>query len=297
MVERDKNHPAVIFWSLGNECGGGKNFEAMYKAAKDIDPSRMIHYEGKNDVADMDSQMYPSVDNMIAADKQPRNKPYFLCEYAHAMGNSIGNLPEYWDYIENHSTRMIGGCIWDWVDQGLCMTGRPQNEFYYGGDFGDKPNSDDFCCNGIITPDRKVTPKLMEVKKVYQYIEVKAVAGNEKRIAIKNKYDFLTLNQFKMDWSLLKDGEVIERGTMELPDAKPNQTVEVNVPYRLQRTTAMNMRSMSISSRRIRKSGCLVPITLPANRFFWKRRMMQGSMCVLMRRILPLLWPSPTTKV
>ena len=231
MVERDKNHPAVIFWSLGNECGGGNNFEAMYKAAKDIDPSRMIHYEGKNDVADMDSQMYPSVDNMIAADKQPRNKPYFLCEYAHAMGNSIGNLPEYWDYIENHSTRMIGGCIWDWVDQGLCMTGRPQNEFYYGGDFGDKPNSDDFCCNGIITPDRKVTPKLMEVKKVYQYIEVKAVAGNEKRIAIKNKYDFLTLNQFKMDWSLLKDGEVIERGTMELPDAKPNQTVEVNVPY------------------------------------------------------------------
>lgn len=232
MVERDKNHPSVIFWSLGNECGGGKNFDAMYKAAKEIDPSRMIHYEAKNNLADMDSHMYPSVENMIAFDKQPRKKPYFLCEYAHAMGNAIGNLPEYWDYIENHSTRMIGGCIWDWVDQGLCKTGRPQNEYYYGSDFGDKPNSYDFCCNGIVTPDRKETPKLMEVKKVYQYIEVQTVSGNDNRIRIKNKYDFLSLDEFKMDWSLLKDGAVIERGTMELPKAQPNQSVEVNVPYR-----------------------------------------------------------------
>lgn len=232
MVERDKNHPSVIFWSMGNECGGGKNFDAMYKAAKEMDPSRMIHYEAKNNLADMDSHMYPSVENMIAFDKEDRKKPYFLCEYAHAMGNAIGNLPEYWDYIENHSTRMIGGCIWDWVDQGLCKTGRPQNEYYYGSDFGDKPNSYDFCCNGIVTPDRKETPKLMEVKKVYQYIEVQAVSGNDNRIRIKNKYDFLSLNEFKMDWSLLKDGVIIERGTIELPDTRPNQSVEINVPYR-----------------------------------------------------------------
>ena len=231
MVERDKNHPSVIFWSLGNECGGGKNFDAMYKVTKEMDPSRMIHYEAKNNLVDMDSHMYPSVENMIAFDKQPRNKPYFLCEYAHAMGNSIGNLPEYWDYIENHSTRMIGGCIWDWVDQGLCKTGRPQNEYYYGSDFGDKPNSFDFCCNGIVTPDRKETPKLMEVKKVYQYIQVESISNNDNRIRIKNKYDFLSLNEFVMDWSLLKDGMVIERGTMELPDVQPNQTVEVKVPY------------------------------------------------------------------
>lgn len=236
MVERDKNHPSVIFWSLGNECGGGKNFDAMYKVTKEMDPSRMIHYEAKNNLVDMDSHMYPSVENMIAFDKEPRNKPYFLCEYAHAMGNAIGNLPEYWDYIENHSTRMIGGCIWDWVDQGLCKTGRPQNEYYYGSDFGDKPNSYDFCCNGIVTPDRKETPKLMEVKKVYQYIEVKSVSNKDNRIQIKNKYDFLSLNEFVMDWALLKDGLVIERGTMELPNAKPNQTVEVKVPY-LSKTT------------------------------------------------------------
>ena len=232
MVERDKNHPSVIFWSLGNECGGGKNFDAMYEAAKQIDPSRMIHYEAKNNLADMDSQMYPSVENMMAFDKQPRQKPYFLCEYAHAMGNAIGNLAEYWDYIENYSNRMIGGCIWDWVDQGLCMKGRPQHEYYYGSDFGDKPNSYDFCCNGVVTPDRQPTPKLMEVKKVYQYIEVHPVNGDHRRIQVKNKYDFLSLDQFDMEWVLLKDGEPSERGRMSLPDVAPNQVAQLLVPYR-----------------------------------------------------------------
>lgn len=235
MVERDKNHPSVIFWSMGNECGGGKNFDAMYKVAKEMDPSRMIHYEAKNNLADMDSHMYPSVENMIAFDKEDRKKPYFLCEYAHAMGNAIGNLPEYWDYIENHSTRMIGGCIWDWVDQGLCKTGRPQNEYYYGSDFGDKPNSYDFCCNGIVTPDRKETPKLMEVKKVYQYIEVRAT-DNVQRIRIKNKYDFLSLDTFYMDWVLLRNGVNVEQGTMDLPVADAEQIAEIEIPF----TTAMN---------------------------------------------------------
>lgn len=231
MVERDKNHPSVIFWSLGNECGGGKNFDAMYKVTKEIDPLRMIHYEGKNNLADMDSHMYPSVKNMIEFDQAPRNKPYFLCEYAHAMGNSIGNLAEYWDYIENHSNRLIGGCIWDWVDQGLCKIGRPQNELYYGSDFGDIPNSYDFCANGVVTSYRKATPKLMEVKKVYQYIEVKTVNGRDGRILIKNKYDFTNLDAFVLDWVLLKDGIAIENGSMDLPTTLPNQTVEVLVPF------------------------------------------------------------------
>lgn len=231
MVQRDKNHPSVIFWSLGNECGGGKNFDAMYKATKEIDSSRMIHYEAKNNLADIDSHMYPSVDNMIDFDKAPRNKPYFLCEYAHAMGNAIGNLAEYWDYIENHSKRMIGGCIWDWVDQGLCKPNRPQNEYYYGSDFGDIPNSFDFCANGVITSDRRVTPKLMEVKKVYQYIEVHATPQNNKVISIKNKYDFTNLDEFEMNWSLLKDGQEVEKGIMSLPNATPNNTVQVSIPY------------------------------------------------------------------
>lgn len=231
MVQRDRNHPSIIFWSLGNECGGGKNFDAMYKAAKAIDPTRMIHYEGKNNIADIDSHMYPSIANMTAFDRSGRNKPYFLCEYAHAMGNSIGNLPEYWDYIENHSARLIGGCIWDWVDQGLTKQGRPQNEYYYGGDFGDQPNDRDFCCNGIVTPDRQATPKLMEVKKAYQYIEVKPTADC-RRISIRNKYDFLSLDAFCMDWQVLRNGVCVEQGTSCLPAAGANQTVEVAVPIK-----------------------------------------------------------------
>ncbi len=111
MVERDKNHPCVIFWSLGNESGGGCNIIAERDAVKALDTSRPIHYEGMNDCADIDSRMYPSIESMIVTDKEPRNKPFFLCEYAHAMGNAIGNLKEYWDYIEYRSDRMIGGCI------------------------------------------------------------------------------------------------------------------------------------------------------------------------------------------
>lgn len=230
MVERDKNHPSVIFWSMGNECGSGDNFLAMYKAAQAIDPTRPIHYQGRNNAADMDSQMYPSIDNMIIRDKEDTDKPYFLCEYAHAMGNAIGNLVEYWDYIENHSQRMIGGCIWDWVDQGMTMTGRPQTEYYYGSDFGDEPNSADFCANGVVTSDRQVTPKLMEVKKVYQYIEVTA-SQNPKSVIVKNKYDFLPLDAFRMNWALVKSGRVVEQGETELPKIYSGRTAEVSVDY------------------------------------------------------------------
>ena len=230
MVERDKNHPSVIFWSLGNECGAGKNFELMYKAAKEIDPTRMIHYEGKNSVADIDSHMYPSVSGMMEFDKAPRNKPYFLCEYAHSMGNAIGNLQEYWDYIEN-SNRMIGGCIWDWVDQGLTKTGRPQNELYYGSDFGDIPNSFDFCSNGIVTSYRLPTAKLQEVKKVYQYIKTKAVVGSNNQVKVINAYDFTNLDEFTIQWSLIENGVAIEKGEMPAPALSPNESAVVQIPY------------------------------------------------------------------
>lgn len=230
MVQRDKNHPSVTFWSMGNECGGGNNFLEMYKAAKLIDPVRYIHYEGKNDAADMDSHMYPSVGGMASFDQQRSDKPYFLCEYAHAMGNSVGNLAEYWDYIENKSQRMIGGCIWDWVDQGINMQGRPTNEYYYGGDFGDKPNDYDFCCNGLTTPDRQVTPKLLEVKKCYQYIKIKAVDAAKGTIQVENRYDFLNLNEFRLTWSVLKDGKPIATNQMDAPAAKPNEIVSIELP-------------------------------------------------------------------
>ncbi len=230
MVERDKNHPSVIFWSMGNESGGGSNFDKVYQAARALD-SRPIHYEGKNDVADMDSRMYPSIEDMIKQDMQPRNKPYFLCEYAHAMGNAIGNLEEYWDYIENHSQRMIGGCIWDWVDQGLNKYGEAPDRYYYGGGFNDHPNDNDFCCNGIITSDRRPTPKLAEVKKVYQYIRFKPEDLPNGKIGIENRYDFTNLNNFTLNWQLLKDGQTVKQGNLPLNDAKPMQHTTVTLPY------------------------------------------------------------------
>jgi beta-galactosidase len=231
VIRRDKNHPSVIFWSLGNEGGNGQNFDAMYKHAKELDPSRPIHYEGKNEVADMDSHMYPSVERMTQFDQRDSDKPYFLCEYAHAMGNAVGNLYEYWDYIENKSQRMIGGCIWDWVDQGINMYGKPANQYYYGGDFGDKPNDADFCCNGLITPDRRVTAKLLEVKKIYQYIRFKPVALVSGKVEIENRYNFTDLSDFDLKWEVIKDGEVVESGTLATPSLGAFQKTIITVPF------------------------------------------------------------------
>ena len=229
MVLRDRNHPSVIFWSMGNESGGGDNFVACKKAIQDLD-DRLIHYEGMNEVADMDSRMYPNLPNMIWLDREERlkDRPFFLCEYAHAMGNAIGNLQEYWDYIEFESKRMIGGCIWDWVDQSLCKWGEPTTNMYYGGGFGDYPNDNDFCCNGIITADRHVTPKLLEVKKVYQYVDFKLT--DEGKIRIRNRYCFTPLSDFTFHYSLLRDGRTIKGGTASLPNVEPGDSCFIDIP-------------------------------------------------------------------
>ena len=217
MVLRDRNHPSVIFWSMGNETGAGQNFVACKEAIKALD-GRLIHYCEQNDIADMDSKMYPSMKDMINQDRDEskQGRPYFLCEYAHAMGNAIGNLKEYWDYIEFDSKRMIGGCIWDWVDQGLCKFGEPENKMYFGGGFGDMPNDNDFCVNGIITSDRHVTPKLQQVKKVYQYVSFRL--NDSKQLVIKNRYGFLNLNDFRLRYTFERDGKVVAQGVRELPN-------------------------------------------------------------------------------
>lgn len=228
MVQRDKNHPCVIFWSLGNESGGGCNVVAERDAVKALDNSRPIHYEGMNDCADIDSRMYPSIESMIETDKAQRNKPFFLCEYAHAMGNAIGNLDEYWDYIEYNSDRMIGGCIWDWVDQALCKPGEPDSNLYFGGSFGDTPNDHDFCCNGIITADRRVTPKLMEVKRVYQYLSFKRNDLNS--VEVHNRYNALNLTHFNLYYRLEKDGKTVKEELFGMPDCPPGERRTIHVP-------------------------------------------------------------------
>jgi beta-galactosidase len=435
MVERDKNHPSVIIWSLGNECGGGINFDATAQAVKSLDVSRPVHYEGKNSVADMDSVMYPTVAYIQSAGQSSSSKPFIMCEYAHAMGNAIGNLDEYWQTIYAYP-RLIGGCIWDWVDQGLrkqssaeivtiadhsrysnyatayaeftagvsgdamegyavladnaslnitgtaltlevwvlpganggdaeiiskgdhqyaikvkggsqlqffiydggwqtCNTSLPgdwigvwhhiagtydgaalrvyidgvlrntvsyagtidasaypvgigynsevsgrlfngvidkariynaaipveslnrpdatppasavlwlefdeadrtaisgtSGEYWaYGGDFGDNPNDGDFCCNGVVLPDRTETAKLKQVKKSYQYIEISAVNLLAGQVKIQNNYGYTNLNQFNGQWTLFEDGTVIQQGVLGPLNIVPSTSTTVTLP-------------------------------------------------------------------
>ncbi len=229
MVQRDRNHPSVIIWSLGNECGGGCNFHLMRKEVKSMD-SRPIHYEGDNSVADIDSHMYPDIERMKRFDSNGAAKPYMLCEYAHSMGNAPGNLGEYWDYIEK-SNRMIGACIWDWADQGINRHGDGPSRFYYGGDFGDTPNDRDFNCNGLVTPDRRVTAKLLEVKHVYQYIKMSVADWNTMKFNLHNGYAFLGLDRFRASWTVLRNGEAVASGNLDIPALAAGEDATVNVPY------------------------------------------------------------------
>ena len=232
VVQRDKNHPSVIFWSLGNEGGGGENFKAEADKAHELDPSRPVHYEGNSSYADIDSQMYPDIPRMSRFDQENSERPYFLCEYVHSMGNAPGNIAEYWDYIENKSQRMIGACVWDWVDQGINKFGRPLNEFYYGGDFGDKPNDGEFSCNGLTTPDRRVTAKLTEIKKIYQYIKFDPLAISSGIVEITNRYNFTDLNEMEVSWEVLKNGEKAESGKLSRIDLPPGKKTTITIPFK-----------------------------------------------------------------
>lgn len=234
LVERDKNHPSVIIWSMGNESWGGENFVAGKAAILAIDSSRPIHYEGYNDIADIESTMYPSVNTLKAEGEKFLAKPFFMCEYAHAMGNAIGNLKEYWEVIESHQ-RLIGGCIWEWVDQGVNKTvpGTTTGEtFYgYGGDFGDVPNDGTFSIKGLVTSDRTIKPEIEEVKKVYQYIKIKPANILAGSIEIANKYNFTNLDQFTITWSLSEDGKIIQSGVLAPLPLAPGQTAKVSIPF------------------------------------------------------------------
>jgi beta-galactosidase len=232
MVERDKNHPSVIVWSMGNEAGSGCNFDAASAAARKIDPTRPIHYERYNEIADIHSEMYARIIQLEKYAKEKPVKPFILCEYAHAMGNSVGNLQDYWDVIGAYPC-LIGGCIWDFVDQGLRKKAPDGTEFWaYGGDYGDEPNDDNFCCNGIVQPDRRPNPSLHEVKKVYQNVKVEPVDLASGKVLVRNRYDFLSLDFLEPSWELLQDGEVIQRGTLSVLSIEPKAAQEVTVPFK-----------------------------------------------------------------
>lgn len=233
MVHRDKNHPSVVFWSLGNESGAGNNMLAAREAAALIDNSRPFHYEGNWQFSDMDSKMYPGVAWVQNEDNKTSSKPLFLCEYAHAMGNAVGNLQEYWDVIEN-SKRTIGGCIWDWIDQAIydpqLLKKGIKRPYSTGYDFGG-PHQGNFCSNGLLSPSRLPSPKLNEVKKVYQYVKISNFNPTNKTVIIRNRYAFLSLNSFDLKWILLRNGEEIQEGLITTLNGTPNALTSATIPF------------------------------------------------------------------
>ena len=201
MYERDKNHPCIISWSLGNESGNGICYEAAYNWLKAKDTTRPIQYEralyDRN--TDIVTIMYPSVDYLSRYAQKQQERPYIMCEYAHAMGNSCGGLSNYWDTIYKYP-QLQGGCIWDWVDQGLLTKDAQGRKFYaYGGDFGENmPSDDNFCINGLVDPDRKPHPQLAEVRKVYQPIKIEALDLDSLKFRIINRFDFSNLEEYTL---------------------------------------------------------------------------------------------------
>ena len=209
MVRANVNHPSVAIWSLGNEAGPGNNFVEAYNAIKAYDTSRPVQYERNNDIVDMGSNQYPSIPWVQGAVKgnYQIKYPYHISEYAHSMGNAVGNLVDYWDAIES-TNFFIGGAIWDWVDQAMYGYDNGHRFFGYGGDFGmdNKPNDGMFCMNGIMQPDLAPKAQYYEVKKVYQNVGVKAVDMKQGQIEIFNKNYFESLADYDIVWSLWKDG-------------------------------------------------------------------------------------------
>lgn len=235
LVERDKNHPSVIIWSMGNEAGDGINFSACYDWIKKRDPSRPIHYEraGRGPNTDIYCPMYASINHLEQYASKPQPKPLIMCEYAHSMGNSTGNLQDYWDVIEKYE-QLQGGSIWDWVDQGLLKTNEEGISYFaYGGDFGPQgtPSDGNFCANGLVSADRTPHPALEEVKKVYQYVGFKDIDLKNGIIEIENKYNFINLNFTDIHWYLQMDGVTMKKGMEYAPDIKPGKKAQIQLHY------------------------------------------------------------------
>ena len=242
MVMRDRNHPSVIFWSLGNESGGASNFASSVSKIRQLD-DRLIHYEGNMSYSDLGSSMYPTVSSVSGSCNGYAGKPYFICEYAHAMGQAVGNLQEYWDVIEA-SNGILGGCIWDWVDQSFYDPARlvkgerkSENGFNYwvsGYDYNSTGGvgvgfQGNFVNNGLITPDRAWTGKLTEVKRVYQ--NAAFTDFYDGKLTLKNKNSFVSLEGYDLVYQVLRDGRVVEEGTADMPAIAAGKEAKVAIPY------------------------------------------------------------------
>jgi beta-galactosidase len=236
-VESFKNHTAIVMWSLGNECGGGSNFVSALKAVKALDLSRPVHYEpfgiGQQNPADVDSRMYASVaDTEATALSDKFTKPFYLCEYAHTMFNSMGSLGDYNDVLDKYPA-LMGGAIWEWQDQGIWNRRDPKRQFIaFGGGFGEVPNDHYFIHKGVVFSDRSPKPQYPEMKRVYQWISITAEDLAAGTVKIRNRYAFINLAGFQGRWTLSEDGTERDHGVLEKMDLAPGAEKVVSIPFK-----------------------------------------------------------------
>ncbi|MDD2204709.1 MAG: glycoside hydrolase family 2 TIM barrel-domain containing protein [Bacteroidales bacterium] len=239
MMLRDRNTTCIVTWSMGNESGYGKHFETLYNMAKELDTSRPTQYEGGGykGMSDIYCPMYGRIWLLRQYVNTRQNRPLILCEYAHAMGNSVGNLQDYWNLIYQYD-QLQGGFIWDWVDQTFAKQDSLGNNFWaYGGDMGfaGTPNDSNFCANGLVAANRSLHPHIQEVKKVYQYIDFQPVAFTPYSLNIINRHDFISLDGYYLHWNLSCEGKTIEDGNMDFPHIDAGETKSIDIPITVSR--------------------------------------------------------------
>ena len=246
MVERSKNHPSIVMWSLGNESGYGCNHDAMHRWAHERDDTRIVHYEGECRTipyweddsidepvsSDIFSSMYTPIDRLIKlGQRTDYSRPHIICEYAHAMGNGPGSFKEYWETFYQYD-RLQGGFVWEWADHGIRSRTKEGEEFFaYGGDFGDQPNDYNFVIDGLVMPDRTPSPGYYEHKKVIEPINVEIESIEKKQFRLHNRYDFLDLSHLHATWSVEAAGDVIQQGTLAVSNVEARSTKSITIPY------------------------------------------------------------------
>ena len=250
MVARDRNHPSVILWSLGNESGFGRNHRAMAKRARVLDDSRLIHYEGDRDgaVVDVLSRMYLPVERLREEGEREEPRPFILCEYGHAMGNGPGGLEDYWAVIES-LPRLQGGFVWEWKDHALHKPGYPADTYFYGSDFGTEPNDGSFVVDGLLFPDGQPSPGLAALKKAIEPMRVIAADWEQATLSCRNRFDFRSLAGLILEAAVYEDGVPAGTSRIPLPDVPPGGFGVISVPLMKEGRGSSSLRWLHVSLR------------------------------------------------